>query len=51
MTCDKDVFETQKCVFPELFPLIKGPGRAHTGPHGPEKSKKIPNINRFNIGL
>ena len=22
------------------FPLFKGPGRAHTGPYGTEKSKK-----------
>ena len=25
----------------ELFKLFKGPGRAHTGPYGPEKSKKV----------
>ena len=33
-------FSSQKCVkqgsvFPELFPLFKGPGRAHMGPYGP----------------
>ena len=26
--------------FLELFLLFKGPGRAHMGPYGPEKSKK-----------
>ena len=31
----ENVFETNKCVFPVLFPLIKGPGRAHIGPYGP----------------
>ena len=25
----------KKQVFPELFPLFKGPGRAHMGPYGP----------------
>ena len=29
------------CVFVELLPLFKGPGRAHMGPYGPEKLKKI----------
>ena len=25
----------KKCIFPELFPLFKGPGRAHMGPYEP----------------
>ena len=40
MKFDEKVFE-QKLFFHELFPLIKGPGRAHTGPYGPEKSQKL----------
>ena len=32
----KDEFERKKgCAFPELFPLFKGPGRAHTLFNGP----------------
>ena len=30
---EKNVFE--QCVFPELLPLFKGAGRAHTGPYWP----------------
>ena len=29
------VEKKRKYVFPELFPLFKGPGRAHTGQYGP----------------
>ena len=30
--------------FFELFPLFKGPGRAHMGPYGPIWAQKIKNI-------
>ena len=31
----------KRCVFVELFPLFKGPGRAHMGPYGPIWTRKI----------
>ena len=39
----KMYYVKKECAFPELFPLFKGPGRAHMGPHRPEKYKNIRN--------
>ena len=33
--------QKRKCVFPGGFRPHTGPGRAHMGPYGPEKSKQI----------
>ena len=35
MIFEKNVLLTKRFVFAELFPLFKGPGRAHMGPYGP----------------
>ena len=32
---EKNVLRKKKVSFFELFPLFKGPGRAHVGPYGP----------------
>ena len=47
---DKNMFEKTMCVFPELFPLFKGPGPgwgpvrvgAYMGPYGPIWPHKNP---------
>ena len=41
MILDKNVSRKEIFVFPELFPLLKGPGKAHTSPYGPIWARKI----------
>ena len=43
MIFEQNALRKERCVFSELFPLIKGPGRAHMGPYGPIWTRRIPN--------
>ena len=45
--CLIKMFFEKGCVYPKIFPLFKGPGRAHTGPYGPIWSDFWSNFARF----
>ena len=44
MFFEKNVLPKKRYVYSELFPLFKGLGRAHMGPHGPIWIRKIKKI-------